>query len=195
MTRAKPIILLALLAAVGLSACSRKDVPLMNLRAGSAGPDEFSILPTKPLKMPKNFAQLPEPTPGGPNLVDPTPNADAVAALGGNPKYLRAKGIPRGDRALVASAGRYGVAPDIRTRLSTEDREFRRTHPPRVLERWFRLTTYFKVYAPMALDRYAELERMRRAGVRTPEAPPKDYAALQAIAARKAKKKLRKPAY
>ncbi len=195
MTRAKPIILLALLAAVGLSACTRKETPLMNLRSGGSGPDEFAILPTKPLKMPKNLAELPLPAPGGPNLVDPTPSADAVAALGGSPKYLGSGGIPRGDRALVATAERYGIAPDIRARLEAEDREFRRTHPPRLLERWFRLTTYFKVYGPMALDRYAELERMRRAGVRTPEAPPPDYAALQEIAARKAKRKLRKPTY
>jgi hypothetical protein len=43
----------------------------MNLRSPHDGPDEFAILPTKPLEMP-GFQVLPEPQPGARNLVDPT---------------------------------------------------------------------------------------------------------------------------
>jgi len=193
MIKIRPVILMVLVASVGLSACGRKDRPLMNLRSTGAGPDEFSILPTKPLKMPKSFASLPEPTPGAGNLADPRPEADAVAALGGNPKYLEPRGkLPRSDSALIATATRYGISKDIRDVLAAEDKEFRRSHPPKLLERAFKVSAYFKVYAPMALDRYAELARLRRAGVRTPAAPPKDQALKKAVAAAKARKKLKK---
>jgi hypothetical protein len=172
MPRVKPLILLALAATVALSACARKEGTLMNLRSPSRGPDEFSILPTKPLELPKDLAALPEPTPGGGNLTDPTPRQDAVRALGGNPKALTANGIPAADSAVVNTASRYGVAGDIRAVLAEEDREFRRKNPGKLLERLFRVTAYFNVYEDQSLDRYAELRRMRRSGIRTPAAPP-----------------------
>ncbi len=79
-----------------LSACSRgeEDPNLLNISQPRAeGPDEFAVLPTKPLEMPENMAALPEPTPGGVNRTDPTPEADAIAALGGNAAVLsRASG-------------------------------------------------------------------------------------------------------
>ncbi len=173
MARLRPFILLAVVASVGLSACSSKKVGgMMNLRASGAGPDEFAILPTKPLTMPKSYQTLPTPTPGGENLTDPTPRADAVAALGGNPKYLKAKGIARGDQGIIAVASRYGVSGNIRSVLATEDLEFRRKHRGKLLERLFGTTVYFSAYQPMTLDRYAELKRIRRAGLRAPAAPP-----------------------
>jgi hypothetical protein len=67
-----------------LAACSAGTPQLMNLRNNEEGPDEFAVLPTAPLEMPENLASLPEPTPGAPNRVDPDPEADAIAALGGN---------------------------------------------------------------------------------------------------------------
>jgi hypothetical protein len=36
----------------------------------------------------------------------------------------------------------------------------------------FGTNVYFRAYRQQALDRYAELERLRRMGVRTPAAPP-----------------------
>lgn len=164
-------ILLVLSAVVALSACSRKEGGMMNLRS-SGGPDEFAILPTKPLTMPKDLTELPPPTLGGSNLTDPTPKADAVAALGGNPKYLTADGIQRGDEGIVATASRYGVNGNIRTALADEDREFRKKHRGRLLERLFGVTVYFGAYEKQSLDRYSELQRMRRSGIRTPAAPP-----------------------
>lgn len=152
-----------------LGACARgDDAPsLMNLRANSSGPDEFAILPTRPLEIPQDLASLPAPTPGGLNRADPTPEADAIAALGGN--------IARGGAgggALLTHGTRYGIESGIRETLAQEDLAFRRANDGRLLERLFNVNVYYRAYREQSLDRYAELERMRRAGVRTPAAPP-----------------------
>lgn len=153
-----------------LSACAGGDRGLRDFRTNGGGPDEFSILPARPLVLPTDVTNLPVPTPGGTNLTDPAPNADAVAALGGNPNALAAGGIPATDGALVTAAGRNGVDPEIRQTLATEDERFR--------NRRGRLTLfggrdrYFRVYSRQALDAYAELRRFRNAGVATPTAPP-----------------------
>ncbi|MBZ4020973.1 pyruvate/2-oxoglutarate dehydrogenase complex, dihydrolipoamide acyltransferase (E2) component [Rhodobacter sp. TJ_12] len=169
---------IALVMALALAGCSRSDKTpeLMHLRSSTAGPDEFGILPTKPLEMPEDLAQLPDPTPGGTNITDPTPEADAVAALGGNPERLKPNGVPRGDGALLARAGRFGTGADIRDRLAEEDLQYRRDHDGRLLERLFNVTVYYKAYRPMSLDKAAELERWRKAGARTPAAPPSGLA-------------------
>jgi len=170
MSLTKRTVVLVLVATLGLSACSRDKLgTMMNLRS-EAGPDEFAILPTKPLEIPKDIAALPEPTPGGTNLTDPTPELDATAALGGKPKLVTRKGIE--NTGIVAVAGRYGIAEDIRETLAEEDVEFRKENPGRLLERWFRVTTYFRSYEEQSLDSYAELRRLRRSGVRTPAVPP-----------------------
>ena len=75
---------LAALVALSLSACGNDDQPnLMNLRPQGNGPDEFGIVPPKPLEMPQDLAQLPQPTPGGSIITDATPHEDAIIALGG----------------------------------------------------------------------------------------------------------------
>ena len=156
--------------AMAVAGCSRdRDPDLLTFRASEDGPDEFAVLPTKPLELPEDVASLPEPTPGGANRTDPTPDADAIVALGGRPSVLT-----RGssDGALVGYAGRYGVAPDIRASLAASDEAFRRDNPGRVLERLFNVNRYFGVYEGQALDQYRELERFRAAGVRTPAVPP-----------------------
>ncbi len=172
MATVKPLILLALAGIVGLSACSKKEGGMMNLRATGRGPDEFAILPTKPLVQPKSYAALPEPTPGQSNISDPTPLKDAVAALGGNPKYLTTTGVTRDDQGFIQAASRYGVSGNIRAALAEEDKEFRSKNRGKILERIFGVTVYFSAYEKQILDRHAELKRLRRAGVRTPAAPP-----------------------
>lgn len=158
---------LAILALAALSACSRGDPQLLNLaRTQGPGPDEFAILPTNPLEMPEDLASLPEPTPGGANRVDPDPEADAIVALGGNPDRAGGAG------GLVTYASRFGVSQGIREVLAAEDLEFRRRNDGRILERLANVNVYHRAYQPLSLDQYAELERMRRAGVRTPAAPP-----------------------
>lgn len=164
----------ALVVAALVAGCSggSGEPRLMNLARSGDGPDEFSIVPTRPLEMPSSFAELPPPAPGNRNRADPEPRADAVAALGGNPAALGRAGVPAADAGLVARTARFGVEAGIRDRLAAEDLEFRRRNRGRVLERLFGTNVYFRAYRPMALDRYAELERWRAAGVRTPAAPP-----------------------
>ncbi|MEX1661560.1 DUF3035 domain-containing protein [uncultured Thioclava sp.] len=165
---------IAMVAVLTLAACGGDRTPtLMNLRSSGQGPDEFGILPSKPLQMPENLAQLPPPTPGGKNLTDPTPEADAVAALGGNPRRLDITGkVPGSDQALVSAVSRYGAQAGIRQTLAGEDLAYRKKRDARLLERLFSVSTYYKAYKPMELDQTAELERWRRAGAQTPAAPP-----------------------
>ncbi|ARC87412.1 DUF3035 domain-containing protein [Rhodovulum sp. MB263] len=170
--RSARILVLGVAVTAALSGCSRGDdyqPKLMHLRGSERGPDEFSVVPNKPLEMPKDMASLPAPRPGGSNLVDPTPEADAVAALGGN----IARGVP-GDPGLMAQVTRFGVDPSIRQTLAQEDLDYRRKHDGRLLERWFNVTVYYNAYSRQSLDQYAELERWRARGVRNVSAPPKD---------------------
>jgi len=160
-----PLTLAAVL--VALAACGRGDPRLMNVRNTETGPDEFAVLPTAPIEIPGDLAALPQPTPGGVNRTDPDPEGDAIRALGGNPE--------RANRAagdIVIYAARFGTAADIRGTLAAEDLDYRSRNRGRPLERWFNVNVYYDAYRPMSLDRYAELERLRRAGVRTPAAPP-----------------------
>lgn len=169
------ILIGALTALTVLAACDGPENPiLLNATSNTRSPDEFAILPTKPLQMPEDLAALPEPTPGGTNLTDPTPEADAVAALGGRPERLAQAGVPAADGAIVAAASRFGVAAGIRDQLAAEDLEFRRANNPRLLERLFNVNTYHRTYrdAGLTIDRHAELRRWRAAGARTPAAPP-----------------------
>lgn len=162
----------AVLAVLMLAACAPRGEPdLLTLRSFSQGPDEFAIVPSKPLEQPPDLAALPAPTPGGTNLTDPTPHADAVAALGGNRARI-AGGPPAADRALLAQAAQFGSAPDIRATLAAEDLAWRQANRGRVLERLFHLNRYFRAYEPMSLDQYAELARWRAAGVQNVGAPP-----------------------
>ncbi|MBC7675426.1 MAG: DUF3035 domain-containing protein [Rhodoferax sp.] len=161
----------AIAAMLALTACSGDKTPnLMNLRSSTNGPDEFGILPVKALELPEDLTALPEPTLGGTNRTDATPNADAIIALGGNPKA--AGGIPAGDSALVRYAARAGTTAGIRETLAAEDLEYRRKNDGRLLERLFNVNVYFKAYRKQSLDQQAELQRFRKAGRRTPSAPP-----------------------
>lgn len=145
---------------------------MMNVTAHQSGPDEFSILPTGPLQAPDNFTDLPTPTPGGSNLVDPDPRAQAVAALGGRVSAERTQGIPAADTGLVRYAGRDGVTDGIRETLAAEDLQFRQNNRPRILERMFNTNVYRQAYEDVVIDPQEELRRWRARGVRTPSAPP-----------------------
>lgn len=171
MRAAKWRIFAPILAALTLAGC-QGDPQLMNLSAGQNSPDEFAVLPTKPLTMPEDLAVLPTPTPGGANITDPTPLPDAVAALGGNPAQLSAEGVGAADGALVTYAARGGVNPGIREDLAEADVDWRSRNARRPLEILARSSVYMRAYRPMTLDSDAELERWRRAGARTPSAPP-----------------------
>lgn len=161
---------IAVMAMVTLAACSSSDGPqLMNIRSGS-GPDEFAIVPPKPLEMPESLSELPDPTPGGANRTDPLPFDDAIVALGGKPGA--SDGIPAADSAIYAHAARFGVESGIRATLASEDLDWRRDNNGRILERLFNVNVYYKAYIKQRLDQHAELLRWRKLGVKTPSAPP-----------------------
>jgi len=156
---------------VGLSACANKG--LRDLSSNSQGPDEFLIQPVKPLAEPESYAALPTPTPGGVNLVDPTPKGDAVAALGGRASSLDPTGgVPSSDGALVTASSRYGVPANIRQTLAETDAEFRKRQARSSQFKLFRVDRYNQAYRREALDPFAENQRFRRAGLATPGAPP-----------------------
>lgn len=166
--------LLAGLCLVAVTGCGRNsEVPrLMNIEATQRSPDEFSVLPTGPLQAPPNFSDLPAPTPGGTNLVDPDPRAAAAEALGGRIGAVRTDGVPGADAGLVQYAGRGGVSEGIRETLAAEDEDVRRDGRGRLLERLFNTNMYRRAYEDQLLDPQDELRRWRAAGVRTPAAPP-----------------------
>ncbi len=161
--------ILAMLALAGLLSACGGDPDLLVLTKDEPGPDEFSIVPNRPLEQPANLAELPPPTPGGGNRSDLDPLGDATLALGGNPGGATA---PVQGQALIAQTTRFGVAPDIRARLAAEDRAFREQNRGRFLERISGTSTYFGAYESQSLDQYRELQRLRAAGIRTPAAPP-----------------------
>ena len=159
-------------AALALSACSSGGEPrMMNLNSRNVGPgpDEFSVLPSRPLEMPSDLTALPPPNPGGPNRTDPDPEAEAIAALGGD--VTRAA---TGSQGLMTHATRFGVEGDIRGTLAAEDLAFRQQNNGLFLERMMSVNIYYRAYSSVSLDQYGELERLRSLGVRTPAAPPED---------------------
>lgn len=167
----RSLLLLTILGlAVAVSGCGKK--PLRDLRTNSNGPDEFLILPTKPLTTPENLSALPQPTPGWRNLVDQNPNADAVAALGGRPDALVPRGVPASDGALVAQASRFGVQGDIRETLAEADAKFRKRAARNTRIRLFPVDRYRQAYRRDSLQPFDETERFRRSGFQTPTSPP-----------------------
>ena len=160
----------SVLALILVTACGNTDRPLRDLRSAGGGPDEFKVIPLGPLEIPQT-RDLPPPTPGGSNRTDPTPNADAIRALGGSPAAEVAGGVPASDTALLAQTNRYGVDPDIRAALAAEDEarlnRARRSNIVNPLGR----DRYFPTYRREALDAPAELARLGELGVLVPEVP------------------------
>lgn len=164
----RPLGMIILIAAVAVAGCSNKG--LHNLRAPGTGPDEFMILPVKPLTAPKTYSELPAPTPGGGNLVDPTPTADAMVAMGG--RQTEGEGIPAADGALVTAASRLGVEPGVRQTLDEQDAAFRKRQSRMSRLRLFPVDRYEQAYRRQALNPFPETEKFRRAGAGTPTSPP-----------------------
>lgn len=166
-------IILSVLTLTILAACGNTDRPLRSMGTSDGGPDEFSVLPLNRLVIPDS-ATLPVPTPGGTNLADQTPRADAISALGGNPAARFAGGIPAGDAALVAQVTRYGVNPEIRAELATADAALLQRKRISNVFNPLNRDRYFPAYAGQALDAYAELERLAALGIVVPAAPTQE---------------------
>ncbi|PVA09992.1 DUF3035 domain-containing protein [Pelagivirga sediminicola] len=157
---------------LAVAACGRGDGKLTRMRSTSNGPDEFSVLPTKPLQTPQSYNALPPPTPGGANLVDTNPTAEGIAALGGNPAATVPGGVSAGNAGLVNHAQRHGVTPAIRQELAVEDAQTRRSHGRVNIFNIGPMDDYTTAYKKQWLDAQSEKQRMQRSGVVTPSAPP-----------------------
>ena len=159
---------MVLLAPLALAACGEGGVAGALRSSGvTSTPDEFMVLPTRPLEMPESFTALPPPTPGAANRVDYQPHAEAIAGLTGAPG---AAGNADG-AALVAQAGPH--QPGIRQTLAGEDVTWRDTHHGLLIPRLIAKDKDVVTYQPMILDAATEFDRLRAAGVQQPAAPPK----------------------
>lgn len=160
--------LTALLAMISLTACNKG---LVSLSSSGDGPDEFIIVPNKPLEQPEDFAALPAPTPGGANRTDLSPLQDGVAALGGTLGAATGS-IPAGDGGIVNYASRLGRNGAIRETLASEDAAFRKKRGRLTGLKIAPRDDYALIYRRQTLDPNNENERWRRAGARVPTAPP-----------------------
>ena len=167
---ARPLGIIMLIAAVGIAGCSKTG--LRNLRAPGPGPDEFMILPVKPLTAPQDYSTLPTPNPSGGNLVDLNPIADAAVAMGGRAEATVPGGVPAADGALIAAATRNGVDPDVRQTLAEADAKFRKRQSRMTRLRLVPVDRYEQAYRRQALEPFPETERYRDAGAGTPTSPP-----------------------
>lgn len=166
-----PFVRTALVMTVLVAAgCSNQG--LRDLRTNSQGPDEFLIMPVKPLESPASFAELPPPTPGGTNRTDPQPQVDAVVALGGSANALTNQGVPSSDAGLVAYASRNGVPENIRQTVAQEDEEYRQRRGRWTSLRLFPVDRYSQVYQPQTMDPFEVERQARGSGIATPTAPP-----------------------
>lgn len=167
-------IFIALVFALGACAGGNGEPrKLRHFKTNAAGPEEFAVLPIKPLQMPGNLNELPTPTPGSANITDPTPMADAVASLGGDGSRVAPRGgVPASDSALLSAAGRHGIASDIRPTLTAEDKAYRKRRGRFTGFQIVKKDEYNRAYKPQTLDANREQLRYRQAGVRTPASPP-----------------------
>ena len=165
---------LALIIVTALGACGNRgdDVQLKKLKDSGNGPNEFGIVPGKPLQEPESFTALPPPPPGGSNRTDATPFADSVSALGGNPRALALTEPSGNDGALLNHSRRFGVTPNIRATLAQEDLETRRKSGRARLFNFGRDDNYDLAYKRQWLDARAEDERLTANGISTSSAPP-----------------------
>ena len=156
-----------ILAPLALAGCGEGGLAGGLRSAGIAGkPDEFMVLPTRPLEMPENFTALPPPTPGAVNRVDYRPHTEAVAGLTGRP---RSQGS--GGGALVAAAGPRD--PAVRTAARPGGRGLA-ADPPRAAARSGCSASDREalVYQPMVLNAPEPSTTQRAQGRRVPAAPP-----------------------
>ena len=167
----KTHVMIGMMVATLLAACSNDD-GIRRLSSNGDGPDEFRIVPSKPLEAPSSYSSLPTPTPGGTNRTDLDPTGDAVVALGGSRKAANSTTIPSGDSQLVAHTGRKGRTADIRETLYAEDAQFRKGRGRFSNIRIVKTDVYNEVYKKYHLDAREEQERWRQGGATTPAAPP-----------------------
>ncbi|GGX41400.1 hypothetical protein GCM10007385_06180 [Tateyamaria omphalii] len=163
------LIACAMIAVTCLAACENKGLRQVTSRGD--GPDEFIVVPSKPLQEPESFTALPQPTPGGFNRTDQRPLEDSAVALGGQRTSPNAP-IPGADGALVNHASRFGRDANIRATLAAADAEFRKRQSRLTQIRIVPEDVYNQAYRREALDAGKTARTFQNAGIPTPTAPP-----------------------
>jgi hypothetical protein len=154
---------------LGLGGCSNGGLAgFLRTSGATSTPDEFLVLPTRPLEIPDNLSALPPPTPGTVNRVDYQPERIAVAGLTGKDVPL----TTTSGTALLARAGAGSANPQIRVITAEEDADYRSVNKGRLLERWFSRDKEAVVYRSMTLDAAAAYDEMRSRGVEVSPPPP-----------------------
>ncbi|WP_299297681.1 DUF3035 domain-containing protein [uncultured Tateyamaria sp.] len=163
------LIACAMIAVTLLAACENKG--LRQVTSRGEGPDEFIIVPSKPLQQPESLTALPTPTPGGFNRTDQRPLEESAAALGGQRTSPNAP-VPGADGALVNHASRFGREANIRATLAEADAAFRKRQARFTQFRLIREDFYNEAYRRESLNAGRTAQQFRRAGIPTPNAPP-----------------------
>ena len=136
-------------------------------RPASRGtPDEFMVLPTRPLEMPQNLAALPPPTPGAVNRVDYRPHTEAVAGLTGRPGPAGSGGARAGRRGRPARPGDPHRSSPRRTWSGARPTTGGCSSAGSARDR------EALIYRPMVLDAPDAFEQQRARGRQVPAAPP-----------------------
>lgn len=171
---------LAACLALALSACSGSDET-------DSGPEEFTVLPSKPLERPRDYQNLP--TPGaGESRTKPDPQADAVKALGGNPNLLRKEETQSSrleqkskppQSPIVRAASRFGFEENIREIMAEEDSQYQKDHGSLLLSYISKEASSVRTYGAMILDPSAEAEKLRSGGIEVPEPEPVETASAK----------------
>ena len=161
--------LLAFVLLLALGACGAAT--LKRVGKPGLGPDEYLITPGRPLQAPADASALPPPAGGARNVATRNPVADAIVALGGNPNARPARAQPA-EAALAAHLRRFGVDPRIRARIAAEDADLRGGFSSARVVKLGGIDAYAYAYRGQWLDARAEADRLRRAGVSVPSAPP-----------------------
>ena len=78
----KWVVALSTFVILALAGCG--EPKLRQLRSSDRGPEEFTVIPVKPLQQPSDYVALPLPSSSVANITDPTPKRDAISVLGGS---------------------------------------------------------------------------------------------------------------
>ncbi|MCL5779143.1 DUF3035 domain-containing protein [Limibaculum sp. FT325] len=181
--RRPPLGTAALAAVLALAGCSQMGDPIEAIGARRPAPDEFKVLPRKPLMVEPALASgaLPAPEPGKPSPLEPDPAADAVAALMGTeatPRPMGTASLSAGESALLGAADAAAASPDIRGQLESDRSAASQAdankpyEPPTLLELVGLGGNEEEELDPaVALDAIGESQRLQREGIAAPSDP------------------------
>lgn len=188
--RRRPPLGAALAAALAvLAGCNSFGDPIEAIGGRRPAPDEFKVLPRKPLVVPATVAQpgvqpgpLPTPEPGKPSPLDPNPQREAEVALMGRedagPWPTTTTSLSAGEAALLSAADVAAGGSDIRVQLETDRqaaadaKENEPYEPPTLLELFgFGDDEEDEIDPAVALDAITESQRLQREGLPAPNDP------------------------